>query len=155
MTFAPESCCHACTEKPAKVLRHMPFLTNLLQPGGASRSAASTVVISSHSATTRGSVWSPPAWIFERIITASSVLPTFASHLGDRGKNGNPTKRITQGTHWMPQAVRKDAVGPGMKLQPYPIKYMSKIPTSIASCWMTMIEPRLSFFAISARYTGT
>lgn len=64
----------------------------------------------------------------------------------------------TQGTNWMPQAVLKEAVSPGMKEQPYPTKYLPrsvlldepfapqtyiiKIPHSIASCWMIMIAPR-------------
>ena len=38
---------------------------------------------------------------------------------------------------------------------PYPTKYMIKIPHSIAHCWITTIEPLLSFFVISTKYTGT
>lgn len=111
-------------------------------------------MISSHSATTSGSSISPPAWVRARMSIASCTRPTFASHLGDRGKKGKPHMRKTAGTNWMPHAVRKEA-GPGMKLQPYPMKYMMKIPHSMAHCWMTTIEPRTSFFAISTRYTGT
>lgn len=52
LTLAPESCCHACTEKPASVLFHMPLYTNFLQAFGASLSAVRTVMISSYSAIT-------------------------------------------------------------------------------------------------------
>ena len=48
---------------------------------------------------------------------ASSDLFTLASQRGERGRNGRPHMRKTQGTNWIPHAVRKDA-GPGMNEQP-------------------------------------
>ena len=74
-------------------------------------------MISSHSATTKGSLMSPWAWMLASTSTACCVLPTFASQRGERGRNGIPSIRHTAGTNWMPQAVRKEA-GPAMKEQP-------------------------------------
>lgn len=131
LTFAPLFCCHICTVKPASVRFHMPLRTNLRQPGGALRSAARVVVISSHSATTSGSSTLPLAWILARMSIASAPRSFFASlrkvrilsavdlvcscyHRGDSGKNGKPIIRMKQGTNCIPQAVRNEA-GPGMK----------------------------------------
>ena len=81
------------------------------------RSAARMVVISSHSATTSGLLTSPPAWIRARISMASSTRPTFASQRGDRGRNGRPARRNTQGMNWIAQAVLNEFV-PAMNEQP-------------------------------------
>ena len=97
--------------------------------GAADRSAARVVVISSHSATTKGSFTSPRAWVLARVLIASSTRSTLASQRGDLGRNGSPHIRKRQGTNWIPQAVRK-AAGPSIKLQRYPMKYMIKIPHS-------------------------
>lgn len=139
---------------PASVRFHMPFLTNLRQPRPASSSARMVVMISSHSAMTSGSSSFPPAWMLASVWMASFSRPTLASQRGERGRNGRPSTRKKHGTNCMAQAVRKDA-GPGMKEQAKPTKYMTRMPTSMASCWMMTMDPRFSAFAISARYTGT
>ena len=48
---------------------------------------------------------------------ASSTRPTFASQRGDRGRNGRPARRNTQGMNWIAQAVLNEFV-PAMNEQP-------------------------------------
>ena len=94
-----ESCCHACTLAPANVRLHIPFAVNFLHPLAPNRSAVRTVMISSHSAITSGSLISPPACMLARTWIASSFRPTLASHRGLLGKKGMPTRRSTAGTN--------------------------------------------------------
>ena len=63
--------------------------------------------------------------------------------------------RINPGTACTAQQIRK-AAGPATVLeQPYAIRYMIRIPHSIAHCCIPTIRPRMLAGASSARYTQT
>ena len=151
-TFPPRSCCHTCTLIP-HIVRCQMRGPNSARIETSSESCAKRAAscTSSNSACTAGWLRSPWPCIRASVSKHSSHRSLPASHRGDSGKKISDKPRIKPGTACTAQQIRK-AAGPATVLeQPYAIKYMIRIPHSIAHCCIPTIRPRMFAGASSAR----